>query len=54
MHGLAKGCYVSSVLGIVGPVKHLASSILGFTHRTSYGELGNGGNHGVYITEAKV
>ena len=54
MHGLAKGHYILSVLCTVGPAKHLASATLGFTHRTSHGELGDGGNHGVYTTEAKV
>ena len=34
--------------------KHLASATLGFTHCTSHGELGNGGSHGLYTTEAKV
>ena len=42
MHGLAKGRYVSSVLCTVGPAKHLASATLGFTHRTSHRELGDG------------
>ena len=54
MHGLAKGRYVSSVLCTVGPATHLTNATLGFTHRTSHGELGDCGNHGVYTTEAKV
>ena len=51
MHGLAKGCYASSVLCTVGPAKHLVSKELGFTRRTVHGELGDGGKHGVYATE---
>ena len=54
MHGLAKRRYVLSVLCTVGLAKYLASATLGFTHHASHGELGNGGNHGVYTTEAKV
>ena len=53
MHGLAKGHYATSVLCTLEPSKHLASAELGFTHRTAHGELGDGGKHGVYDTEAK-
>ena len=54
MHGFAKGHYVSNVLCTVGSAKYLASTTLGSNHHTSHGELGNGGNHRVFTTEAKV
>ena len=53
MRGLAKGHYATSVLCTVDSAKHLASAELNFTHRTAHGELGDGGEHGVYDTEAK-
>ena len=53
MHGLAKGHYVSSVLCTVEPTRHPASATLAFTHQHAHGDLGGGGDHGVYDMEAK-
>ena len=52
MHGLAKGHYVTSVMCTVEPSRHPASATLAFTHRHAHGDLGDGGDHGVYDTEA--
>ena len=53
MHGLAKGHYVSSVLCTVEPTRHSAGATLAFTHHHAHGDLGEGGDHGVYDAEAK-
>ena len=53
MHGLAKGKYITSVLCNLEPLKYLASEMLGFTHLTADGEVGDGNKYGVCDTEAK-